>query len=486
VPDEPGLQAELQPELGFWSLTSLIVGSMIGSGIFFKPGSMLRDAGSVPMVMLAWAVGGVIALSGAFMFADLGAAFPTAGGQAVFVREGLGRRWAFLFSWTGFTVVQSGVMAAVAVALAQAADIVLRATVHAGLPGVASCLGASNADGSCLGFELPRWGVAFFAVGIVLLLSWVNYFGVRRAAQLNNVATVAKVAILAAVVLLAMTARDAGNFSGGGRIGPVTLGGFGLALSASLFAYDGFAQATFVAAEAHDPRRTVPRAIVVGSLVVAALYLLASYAFFRVLPANGISQDALQARTPIALEALQRIVGTGVAAAMAAIIAISAFGTVNSYVMGGPRIYYSAAKHGEFPRAFGVLSRHRTPTYGLWYGAIWASLLALTGGFDALANLTVFGLYVFYLVTVVAYFVLRRRRPEAFQGRRSRLGTLWAVLFGLGAVFVLQSYIVRDLPALGRFTTPLDVLTNTSLFAALLIGAGLLAYPVLRQRIDAG
>lgn len=479
-----------KPELGFWSLTFLIVGSMIGSGIFFRPGDMLANAGSVPMVFLAWIGGALIALSGGLMFAELGAAFPRIGGQYGFIRDGAGRLPAFLFSWTGFTVVQSGTIAAVAVAFAAAVDRVLDRAFHYNLPGSSPCLGNVE-DGACVGFALPPWGQGFVAVALVVGLTLLNYRGVKRAAFVNNIATLAKLAALSAMILILLPASDAGNFSGRGGLGAVTLSGFGLALSSSLFAYDGFAQATFVSGEVKDPARTVPRAILTAGVGVAALYILATFAVFHVLPAGEVTQAALQDRVPIALEAVGHAFTGGAGAAivlvLAAFIAVSTFGTVNAYVLASPRIYHEVALGGEFPRAFGILSAFRTPTYGLWYGAIWSCLLALSGGFDTLADLTVFGLYVFYLVTVIAYFVLRRRNPEAFTTFRVPLRPLPAAIFGLGAVFVLGSYLSKDVPAIASMHSPLDILKNTSLFGILLIASGLLVYIAVRRnvRLDA-
>jgi len=502
----PETRGGFRPELGFWSLTFLIVGSMIGSGIFFRPGSMLLASGSVGMVFLAWVLGAVIALSGGLMFAELGAAYPKAGGQYVFLREGMGRLPSFLFSWTGFTVVQSGTMAAVAVAFAESVDRFLAKAWNVQLPGnlgasdlaghQARCLGRWDAmAGQCVGFELPPWGRAFLAVALVIGLTLLNQRGVKRAAMANNIATVAKIVALVAVILLLLPWPDAGNFGGLVASDPLHPGpgqvaedpakfnvflGLGAAVAASLFAYDGFAQATFVAGEVKDPRRTVPRAIVAAGVGVAAIYILTTFSVFHAMPASALSPGALTGQNPATLEALDHVfsgtAGLVIVTAIAAGIAISTFGTVNAYVLASPRIYHAVAEDGEFPRPFGVLSRDRTPTYGLWYGAIWASLLTLSGGFDTIADLTVFGLYVFYLLTVIAYFRLWLRDRDAFSGFRVPLRPLPAVVFGVGAVYVLGTYVLKDLPAMAQMVSPLDVLRNTTLFGVLLIGSGFLVY----------
>jgi basic amino acid/polyamine antiporter, APA family len=457
-------------------VTLLVVGSIVGSGIFFLPGPMLESAGTVPLVFAAWIGGALIALCGGLMFAELGAAYPKGGGQYAFLRQGLGKLPAFLFSWTAFTIVQSSAIASISVAFASATNRVL-SHMGLGLPGSRPCLG-ELADGACVGFALPPWGEGFLAVGTIVLLSVVNHRGVKLGARVNTLATLAKLGALALLIVLVVPLPDAGNFtSATGQAGAATVAGFGLALALSLFAYDGFAQATFIAPEVKDARRVLPRAILTASIGVAALYLVTTFAYFHVLPANNITIPALRGDAPIAIEVMEAAfsgpLGVGLAVGVAVAIAVSTFGTVNAYVLASPRIYHAVAKDKEFPSAFGVLSRHRTPTYGLWYGAVWAGILTMTGGFEALAHLAVFGLYSFYLVTVVAYFALRRREPQAFTSFRAPLSPVPAVLFGLGSLYVLWTYVSRDVPALGQLSGPLDVLTNTTLFGLLLIASGL-------------
>lgn len=430
----------LRKDLSTFSLTALIMGAMIGSGIFFLPGVMLAQTGSAWPVMAAWILGAAVALTGGLVFAELGAAFPKAGGQYAFLRDSLGQRWGFLFSWSGFSVVQTGTIAAVAVAMANALDGLIA------LPGSTPCLGAYDGD-FCDGLVLPKWGVGFFAIAIITLLTLINYLGVRRGALVNNAATIAKVGALVLIAILAFgRGTGAGNFSAGGW-GAVTMGGFGLALAGSLFAYDGFAQATFVAAEVRDARRALPRAIVFATVLVAIIYLVATFAFFHIVPIGEVSQAALEGSAPIADQAMRIAVG-GIAAALVLVaIMISTFGTVNTYVLTSPRIYHPIAREGEFPKAFGKLSKHGTPTYGLIYGAIWAGILTMTGSFAALANLVVFVLYVFYLATMVGYFILRKREPQAFLdgGFKVPLRPLPAVFFGIASIAVLITYLYGDI-----------------------------------------
>lgn len=478
APPAPAGPTGLRKDLTTFSLTALIMGAMIGSGIFFLPAAMLSQAGGPWPVMAAWVLGAAVALTGGLTFAELGAAFPKAGGQYAFLRDSLGKGWGFLFAWSSFSVLQSGTIAAVAVALAGAVDYLVV------LPGSTPCLGAETGDG-CNGLVLPKWGVGFLAIAVILLLTFVNQLGVKRGALLNNAATVAKTAALLAIAFVAFAFGEAsGNFADvGGAWGAITFAGFGLALANSLFAYDGFAQATFVAAEVKDARRSLPRAIVLATVLTASVYLLATFAFFHALPIDHLSNAARAGAVPIAAEAMDWVLGGLAATLVIVAIVVSTFGTVNAYVLTSPRIYHPIAQEGGFPRPFARLNRHGTPTYGLWYGALWAGLLAMTGGYVALANLVVFGLYVFYLATMVGYFVLRRRQPEAFRsaGFRMPLRPLPVVFFLLASIAVLASYLVADVPLLlegqvGGF------LASTTGMGILLIGVGGVLYAVHRKR----
>jgi basic amino acid/polyamine antiporter, APA family len=481
---EPGLRKDLST----LSLTALIMGAMIGSGIFFLPAAMLSQAGSPWMVMVAWVFGALVALTGGLTFAELGAAFPKAGGQYVFLRDSLGKGWAFLFAWSSFAVLQSGTIAAVAVALAGSVDyfVIHALDVAGGLPGTNPCLGAETSDG-CDGLVLPKWGVGFLAIAIIVLLTYINQLGVKRGAILNNAATFAKTGALFVIAMVALAfGEPAGNF---GRFdeawATVTFGGFGLAMANSLFAYDGFAQATFVAAEVKDARKALPRAIVLATTLVAAIYLVATFAFYHVLPIDNLSNAARAGSVPIAAEAMEWVFGGLAASLVIVAIVVSTFGTVNTYVLTSPRIYHPIARDGDFPKPFARLNKHGTPTYGLWYGALWAGLLTMSGGYVALANLVVFGLYVFYLATMVGYFVLRRRQPEAFRsaGFRMPLRPVPVVFFLLASIAVLASYLVADVPLL--FTGHVGgFLASTTGMGIILIGLGLVLY--VFQRRSAG
>lgn len=436
----------------------IVVGSMVGSGIFFVPAIMVAGVGSAPLVLAAFLVGGLLSLAGAFVFADLAAAFPRAGGQAVYLREAFGKLPAFLFTWSSFTAIQSATIAAIAIAFAQTADGLW------GLPGPDAAVGLGPVT-------LPSWGTSFLAVAIVWLLTAVNYLGVRRGALLNNAATVTKLAGLALVVFLAFAfGSAAGNYRGVGvdlGFGEAGLGAVGLALVAALFAYDGWAQPTFVASEVRNPRRNVPLALIIGVATVMLVYITVSAAYFHVLPVGDLGSDSHAAEDT----ARAALAGTGAAAAagtaVALAILVSTFGATNAYVLTSPRIYYDEATEGGFPRAFGRLSRFRTPGHGLVYQGVWASLMALTGTFDQLAFLIVFVAYVFYVATALGAAWLRRRRPEAFAASPTRWWPVPLVLFVAVGLAILANVVVED--------------PRTAVWGALLIVSGLPVHWALRR-----
>ncbi|HLF92684.1 MAG TPA: amino acid permease [Planctomycetota bacterium] len=413
-------------ELGLFDVVTLIMGSMIGSGIFILPALMAADVGSAPLVLLAWIAGAVLTICGALTFAEMAAVYPKAGGQYAYLRETLGPLWSFLFGWQMLLAIQTAIIAAVAVAFATFADYFFD------LPGTAHELGF---------LTLPKWGLSFTAVAIIWFLTAVNYLGVKRGAFVQNVSTVMKVAALVFIVAAVfIKGQPAGNYRDlGTALGAAGIGTFGIALTRSLFAYDGWPQATYVAAEVKDPNRVVPRALLLGVGGVALVYILATAAYFHVLPFDEASGAAR-----ISADAAAKVVGSSGAALVAGAVMVSTFGTVNGYILTSPRVFYAVAKDGAFPAAFARLSEHRTPTYGLWYVAVWSSLLALSGTYAELTLIVVFSLWFFYIPTAIGYFRKRRANPELFTGFRMPLYPLPAILFILSAFYVVGNTILQD------------------------------------------
>ncbi|HVL88411.1 MAG TPA: APC family permease [Candidatus Thermoplasmatota archaeon] len=437
----------LRQELGLREATTLIVGSMVGSGILLLPGVMLLDVGSPLVMLLAWVAGAVLALAGALTFAELGTMFPRAGGQYVFLRESMGDRWAFLFGWTNFWVVQAGILAAVASAFALFVDLLVP------LPG--------RAIEVAEGLTIPKYGVAFVAIGCIWLLAGVNYLGTRHGARVQVVFTVAKlvgiVGLLAGILLFYRPTHD--PFAGAASAaGAGLLVAFAVALSRSLFAYDGWPVITYVASEVKDPQRTIPRALVLGVSLVAALYILFALAMVVAVDLPTALATGADPNGRIATTAAQLAFGLGAAALVAVVAGISTFGTVNGYVLAAPRIPYAMARDGMFFGSFARLSRFATPGVATLLMVEWASLLALTGVFAQLAILAVFGLWLFYIPTAVGYFRLRRTRPDLPRPYRTPGYPFVPLLFLASAVFVTAVILLNP-------STTLSALIGLALIA---------------------
>ncbi|MHB8586047.1 MAG: APC family permease [Thermoplasmatota archaeon] len=428
----------LKPTLGLVSATTLIVGSAIGSGIFLLPASVAGKAGAPGLTLIVWIVGGFLSIAGALTFAELGGLFPRAGGQFVFLREAYGDGAAFLFGWMMFFVAITGIIAAVATAFS-------------------IFVGAF--------FPLTTLEMRLVAIACIWFLTLVNWFGVRYGGVVQNVATFAKVAALVALVVLAFVVGR-----GTGAIvspllpagpGPVLAAGFGLGLVAALFAFDGWSSVTFVASEIKNPQRTIPRAALLGVGIVTLVYVIANAAYLYVLPFPSLvgSQRA-------AFDVATALFGANGGVAISIAVIVSTFGTVNGYVLQGPRIYYAMAKDGLFYRGFGSVSKRNVPNFGLILQAEWASLLVLSGTYNTLVTYVVIGLWAFYALTGLALFQFRRKAADAPRPFRVPFYPILPALFVLAAVAIVANALIND---------PLDagpgillVLTGIPVYAALL------------------
>ncbi len=401
--------------LGSFDATMVVVGGIIGSGIFIVPSVVAQRLPTAGLVLAAWLAGGAIALAGAFAFAELATLFPRAGGEYVYLREAYHPLVAFLFGWTSLLMIQGGGLAAVSITFAQYS---LR------------LLGRNPADASV---------AAPIAIGVVAA---VNLLGVKPGSRLLNVLVVLKFVALAALI-------------GGGLMFPPAVGpnvvpvhpppsrgfvAFGGALVPILFAYGGWQSVNLVAEETREPRRTIPRALIVGMGIVITVYLSANVVYLRVL-----SHAALAATGTPAAEALQWIFGPGADRLIAASIAISAFGFLDLTLLAQTRIYFAMGKDGVFFPALARLHpRFGTPTLAILLQAGWGILLALTGTYGELVDSVVFGDWIFFGLTVAAIFVFRRtipinsREPGTF---RTPGYPLVPALFVAAAVVVVVSAV---------------------------------------------
>ncbi|MGH7675774.1 MAG: APC family permease, partial [Gemmatimonadales bacterium] len=406
-------QTEFVKAISRLDATALVVGSMIGSGIFIVSADILRQVNTPGLLLLVWAVSGVVTLLGALSYGELAAMFPKAGGQYIYLREGISPLFGYLYGWTLFMVIQTGTIAAVAVAFARFTAVFFPALSPDVFLGTTINLGSGPLQ---VGLSPQR----ILAIISVVVLTWINVRGVRTAAVIQTTLTIVKTAALAALILLGITiGRNAeaiaANFGpsfwpAGGltlAIWPV-IGG---AMVGSLFAMDAWNNVGFASGELKRPEKDLPFAMAAGVLTVTVLYVLANVAYLNVLPADAIAH-APQDRVGTA--ALQAMFGEPGLYLMAAAIMISTFGCNNGLILSGARVYYAMARDNLFFKSTGVLHpQHRTPALALVVQAIWTSVLCLSGTYGELLNYVIFAALLFYMLTAVGLFLLRRKRPDA-------------------------------------------------------------------------
>lgn len=402
----------------------LVSGSMIGSGIFIVSADMMRQLGSPAWMLTAWVVSGVMTILAALSYGELAAMMPKAGGQYVYIQRAFGRLPAFMYGWTVFTVIQTGLIAAVAVAFAKYTAVFF------------PLLGAENVLLD-LGF-LQVNASQVFAIASIVVLTAFNARGVEKGKALQTSFTLAKIlALLALIVLGFWVAAGSGvlqaNFSlGWAAVGPATapdgsatwtplfgvalLSAFGVALVGSLFSSDAWNNVTFIAGEIDRPRRNIPLSLVLGTGLVTVLYLLANIAYLALLPVADIQQATADR---VGAAAAQVIFGNKGALIMAGLIMVSTFGCNNGIILSGGRLYYAMAMDGLFFRKAATLNKAAVPGFALWVQCAWASLLCLSGRYGDLLEYTMFASLLFYIVTILGLFVLRKREPDADRSYRA-------------------------------------------------------------------
>jgi APA family basic amino acid/polyamine antiporter len=419
--------AEFIRGIGPLAAISLVVGSMIGSGIFIVSADIGRQVSpwGPGALLLVWAITGAMTVTGALAYAELAAMMPRAGGQYVFLREGLSPAAGFLYGWTLFTVIQTGTIAAVAVAFARFLGVLLPGIT----PDVFLSLGSLRLPGAADPIQLGLSPQRVVAVVMIAALTAINIRGVRLGAAIQTVFSVAKVGALVALILLGLTlfrqpdvaAANFSSFWGTGDWSIAVLPVLGAAMVGSLFSSDAWNNVTFAAAEVRNPVRNLPRALAIGTGLVSTLYILANIAYLNILPFHGDPNGAdvlsrgLQyaAQDRVGTAAIEVALGTGAAAIMAVAILLSTFGCNNGLILAGPRVYYAMARDNLFFERAGALHPvYRTPVFGLVAQAIWTMVLCLSGTYSELLNYVVFAALIFYLLTTVSLFRLRRLRPD--------------------------------------------------------------------------
>jgi APA family basic amino acid/polyamine antiporter len=425
--ENPSTPTELKRDLGPWAAASIVVGTVIGSGIFLVPKTMIQRAGSPHMVFVVWVVGGLLSLAGALSYAELAAALPEAGGEYAFLREAYGPMWGFLYSWTQMWVAKSGSIATLATGF-----FVYLSNFYAPLDTVFYSLPLPlGPHGGPL--EL-RYG-QLFAIALILVLGWLNYYGVKLGGDVQVTVTVVKVALIAMIILSGLLLGHAHAPATGPPVAPLTFAGFIAALVAALWAYDGWNNVSMVSSEVRNPQRNLPLALIGGTLAVIAIYLLANGAYFHVLTAREVAGSD---RAPA--EMMRKIFDGPGANAVAIAAMISIFAALNGSILSGSRVPYAAARQGYFFSAIGRVSpKYHTPGVSILVLSAWSALLVLSGKYDDLFNLVIFASWILYGMTAAAVLVLRKKRPELYRPYHTLGYPLVPVLFVLGASILLVS-----------------------------------------------
>jgi len=428
--------------LGLTSATMLVMGSMIGSGIFIVSAEIAREVNSPALLIGAWAVTGFMTVVGALCYGELAAMMPRAGGQYVYLREALGPLWGFLYGWTLFLVIQTGTIAAVGVAFGKFLGVFFPSISSANwilhfwrVPPIhVGSMVLGNMD---VGLNTQN----LMAILVVVALSLINVFGIRTGAMIQNVFTAAKVSALFGLVLLgiilgrngqALAANFQGNFwrnaglsamhnlGGGVVVGTLTV--LAVAQVGSLFAADAWNNVTFTAGEVKHPSRNLPLSLAIGTGLVIALYIACNFVYLCVLPLQGAPAAATTFERGISYATEDRV-GTAVmtqlfgsagGGLMAAAIMLSSFGCCNGLILAGARVYYAMAKDGLFFRKVATLHpSYKTPAVSLMVQMVWTSVLCVSGSYGQLLDYIVFAVLVFYILTILGLFVLRRTHPGA-------------------------------------------------------------------------
>lgn len=406
--------AGLRRQIGLWTAIAIVIGTTIGSGIFRSPAGIAeRLPGPLPVAII-WVAGGLLALCGALSFAELASAFPRTGGVFVYIKEGFGRLPAFLFGWAEITVIRAAAVGAIATTFA---EYFLRV----------------------LGVDPGEYARYVAAVAIVVM-GTVNILGVRWGALVLNLTTLAKYGGLILIVLFAFALglpRTGGHYTPLMPEGSFSMPAFGLALVSVLWAYDGYADLSFAGGEVKDPERNLPRALIIGTLLIIGIYLLANLAYLAVLPVDEVRRSPL-----VAADVAERVLGAPGVLFVGVLVMISTWGTLTGSLFTSPRIFFAMAEDGLFFRSVGkVHPRFHTPHIAIGINIVLGVVFVLIRNFEQLADAFVTAIVPFYALGVAALFVVRRR-PGYAPAYRSPWYPFVPALFVLSATYLLVNALV--------------------------------------------
>jgi APA family basic amino acid/polyamine antiporter len=449
--------ASFKPSLSLLDATMIVAGSMIGSGIFLVSAEIARSVGSAGWFTVMWVLAGIVTMIAAVSYGELSGMFPRAGGQYVYLREAYNPFVAFLFGWTQFSVIQTGTIAAVAVAFAKFTAYLIPSFSEQHILLDAGFVKVSAAQ--------------IVAIISIVLLTYINTRGIRNGKIIQTVFTLAKLLSLFGLIIFgfligakhevwsanwqnAWTAQSLQQVNGQTvttlLAGVAFLGAVAVSMKGSLFSSDAWNNVTFIAAEIKNPQKNIGRSLFLGTLIVTIIYVSANIMYLAVLPMNEI---AFAANDRVGVAAAEHIFGNSGSLIIAVMIMISTFGCNNGLTLAGARIYYTMAQDGLFFKQAAELNRFSVPAKGLWIQCIWASLLCLSGRYGDLLALVIFGVLIFYVLTILGIFILRKKQPDAPRPYKAFGYPVLPMLYIVVAVFLALLLLIFEanytLPGLG-------------------------------------
>ncbi len=412
--EQPAVTKNLRRQLGVFDAVMLVMGGIVGAGIFVNPSEVARRVHTPGAILSVWILGGVIALCGAFIWAELAARVPGTGGQYLYLREAYGRPVAFVYGWVLLLITQTGGMAAVAVTFAAYFRALTGTAINQSL-----------------------------LAGLVLLgLSAINCFGARAGSSLQSAFMILKILAICAIVVAAMTFHSAAAVTPGLLSRPDSLGNFGAAFVPVAFAYGGWQTATFVSGEMANPRRDLSRGLIAGVLGVVILYLAVNVACLHVLGTTGLNETT----TP-ASELMRRVGGERGARWVAAAVAVSTLGFLSQSMLTAPRVYYAMARDGTFFRGVGALfGKTNAPVIAIALQGVAASVIACSGKYGEILNFEVTIDFIFFALTAASLFIFRRRQAGSGEGVPTALGHPVSTIVFIGASLAVVASAVVSTP----------------------------------------
>ena len=461
-------RSKLIPTLGIFSAIMLVAGGVIGSGIFRKAGVMAAQVGSPQVLLSVWVVAGLVSLLGTLSNAELAAMMPQTGGQYVFLQRAYGPFVAFLYGWALFAVIQSGSIAALGYVFAEYTTRLVR------LPEASTSLAAFAFHLPLIGDVAPfkELGIKGLAATVILILTIVNYVGVRFGGVVQNAFSIAKMAAMLALALMVLVIPGVGHFANltanSSYIHPAGLAwwaAIAAALQGAFWAYDGWHKITYIGGELKSPQRDLPRSLILGILLVTSLYLLMSAVYSYVLPIDEMARSKL-----VAADVANRCFADG-GRWIAVAVMLSTFGAANAVILTSARVYFSMGEGGMFPALLGrAHPRFHTPAASLVVQAIWSILLLFSGTFDTLTDTLIFVSWFFYAANAWAVVVLRRREPDAARPFKVPWYPLVPVIFVVFGLVYLVLTICNDVATYRKaIASGQPALMNCALGAALVL-----------------